>query len=109
MPFYHRVYTPGQLQFITASTYRRTPLFHSDRFRHCFVQRLEDESHCRLWQRRFYPFHVFSEHKFHEKFDYMHNSPVTRGLVSAPGDWPWSSWRFYFWEDASILRMDRMH
>ena len=23
MPFYHRVYTPGQLQFITASTYRR--------------------------------------------------------------------------------------
>ncbi len=39
--FYHRVYTPGQLQFITASTYRRTPLFLSDRFRHCFVQRLE--------------------------------------------------------------------
>ena len=25
---------------------------------------------------------------------------------SAPGDWPWSSWRFYFWQDASILRMD---
>ena len=35
--------------------------------------------------------------------DYMHNNPVTRGLVSSPGDWPWSSWRFYYWEDASIL------
>jgi hypothetical protein len=39
----------------------------------------------------------------------MHNNPVTRGLVRAPGDWPWSSWRFYYWEDASILRMDRVH
>ena len=33
MPFYHRVYRRGELQFITASTYRRTPLFLSDRFR----------------------------------------------------------------------------
>ena len=42
MPFYHRVYGPGELQFITTSTYRRTPLFLSDRFRGCFVQRLEE-------------------------------------------------------------------
>ena len=42
MPFYHRVYSPGELQFITTSTYRRTPLFVSDRFRHCFVQRLDE-------------------------------------------------------------------
>ena len=182
MPFYNRVYSPGQLQFITTSTYRRTPLFLSDRFRRCFVQRLEevrqelhflligwvlmpehfhilikpepaettplmmkglkeesakriirtlrenlqypwcrktlarlrlpstvhDESHYRLWQRRFYPFNVFSEKKFQEKLDYMHNNPVTRGLVSSPGDWPWSSWRFYYLQDASILRMDRI-
>jgi putative transposase len=40
--------------------------------------------------------------------NYMHNNPVKRGLVSAPGDWPWSSWRFYFLQDASILRMDRL-
>ncbi len=24
------------------------------------------------------------------------------------GDWPWSSWRFYFLQDASILAMDRL-
>jgi len=182
MPFYLRVYIPCRFQFITASTYRRAPLSLSDRFRHCFVQRLEeerqelhfllvgwvlmpehfhilirpepaestplvmkglkeesarriiktlrqnlqypwcrktlarlrlpstvhDESHYRLWQRRFYPFNVFSEQKFQEKLDYMHNNPVTRGLVSAPGDRPGSSWRFYFLEDASVLRMDRM-
>ena len=182
LPFCHRVYSPGELQFITTSTYHRMPLFLSDRFRGCFVQRLEevrqqlhfllvgwvlmpehfhvlikpepaattplimkglkeesakriirtlrenlrypwcrktlaglrlpstvhDASHYRLWQRRFYPFNVFSEKKFQQKLDYMHNNPVTRGLVSSPGDWPWSSWRFYFLQDASILRMDRM-
>ena len=42
MPFYHRVYSPGELQFITTTTYRRTPLFLSERFRRCFVQRLEE-------------------------------------------------------------------
>jgi len=176
------VYTPGELQFLTSSTYRRIPVFLSDRFRHCFVQRLEevrqerhfllvswvlmpehfhllirpepaettplimkelkeesakqiirtlranaehrwcgkmlsslrlpptvrDESHYRLRQRRFYPFNVFSEKKFQEKLDYMHNNPVQRRLVSSPSEWPWSSWRFYYWEDASILRMDRL-
>jgi putative transposase len=69
---------------------------------------LRQPAHYRLWQRRFYPFEVFSERKFQQKLDYLHNNPVTRGLVSSPGDWPWSSWRFYYWEDASLLRMDRL-
>jgi hypothetical protein len=43
-----------------------------------------------------------------QKLDDMHNNPVTRGRVSSPGDWPWSSWRFCYLQDASILRMDRM-
>jgi len=42
-----------------------------------------------------------------EKLDYMHNNPVQRGLVSLPGDWAWSSWRFYFLQDTSVLTMDR--
>ena len=42
LPFCHRVYSPGELQFITTTTYRRTPLFLSDGFRHCFVQRLDE-------------------------------------------------------------------
>jgi len=40
MPFYHRVCSPGELPFITASTYRRTPHFLLDRYR--FVQRLDE-------------------------------------------------------------------
>ena len=61
MAFYHRVYGLGELQFITASTYRCKPLFLSDRFRRCFVQRLEE---------------------VRQEWDSKHNNPVTRGLPS---------------------------
>jgi putative transposase len=180
MLIYHRTYSPGELQFITSSTYRRAQVFRSPRFCEYFVQRLEevrqkmnclligwvlmpehfhlllkphpaestpvvikelkeetakrilktlrenqqypwcqkmlarlrlpptvhDESHFRLWNRRFHPFDVYSEAKWREKLNC--NNPAKRGLVSSPGDWPWSSWRFYFLHDASVLRMDRL-
>jgi hypothetical protein len=38
MPRRPRYFNPGQLQYITASTYRRTPLFASARFCREFVQ-----------------------------------------------------------------------
>ena len=181
MPIYGRIYKPGEVQFITTSTYRRVPVFRSPRFRQFFVQRLEevrqkmhclligwvlmpehfhllfkpqpaestpvvikelkeetarrilknlrqnlcypwcrrtlarfrlpptvhDESHFRVWQRRFHPFDIFTEAKLREKLNYMHNNPVKRGLVNSPGDWPWSSWRFYYLQDTPVLGMDR--
>jgi hypothetical protein len=54
-----------------------------------------------LCNRRFHPFNVCTEKKRREKLN-----PVRRGLVSSPGDWPWSSWRYY--RDVSVLRMDRL-
>ena len=65
-------------------------------------------AHYRLWQRRFYDMNVWSEKKLLEKLNYMHNNPVKRGLVAEPGDWPWSSWRFYHLGDGAILEMDAM-
>ncbi len=59
-------------------------------------------------QRRFYDLKVWSDKKRLEKLDYMHHNPVKRGRVSEPGDWPRSSWRFYFLPDASVLPMDRL-
>ena len=67
-----------------------------------------DESHDRVGQRQFYPFIIHSEKKRPEKLKYMHHNPVKRGLVSFPGVWPWSSWSFYFLQDALILAMDRL-
>ena len=36
MPVYRRYFGPGQLQFITSSTYRRVNLFESEGFRRDF-------------------------------------------------------------------------
>jgi putative transposase len=49
---------------------------------------------------------IWTPKKRDEKLNYMHNNPVKRGLVKEPGDWPWSSWRFYFLNDTSLLAMD---
>ncbi|HET9179046.1 MAG TPA: transposase [Terriglobia bacterium] len=177
-----RYYGNNDLHYLTTSTYRRTPVFNSERFKREFVatlaelrielgfrllgyvlmpehfhlllwpsdganpsqimQRLKgrtarsilktlrqerrhawcarmlarfslpltvhDEASCRVWQRRFYDMNIWTEKKQMEKLDYMHNNPVTRGLVSSPREWPWSSWRFYFLEDESIMAMDRL-
>jgi len=62
----------------------------------------------RVWQRGKYDMNIWSEKKRLEKLNDMHHNPVKRGLVAQPGDWPWSSWRFYCLEDRSILAMDRM-
>jgi hypothetical protein len=74
------------LQFIFASTYYRTPLFLSERFRRRIAQRLEEmrnEPHYRQWQRRFNPLKVSTERKIREKPGCLLNNPVKRGLVSS--------------------------
>lgn len=48
-----------------------------------------------FWQRRYYDFNVHSEFKRTEKLRYIHRNPVTRGLVSEPGQWAWSSFRHW--------------
>jgi putative transposase len=45
--------------------------------------------------KRYYDFNVFSSLKIAEKLHYMHQNPVTRGLVERPEDWRWSSFLFY--------------
>lgn len=62
----------------------------------------------RVWQRRFYDLNVWSERKLQEKLDYMHANPVMRGLVDSADQWAWSSFRFYFLQDVSVLPMDKL-
>lgn len=177
-----RHYAPGELQFLTSSTYRRARLFDSERFRRDFVEILGElrrevgfhligwvlmpdhfhlliwphpaestslimrelkkrtaqrilaalqrnnrrpwcrkmlaqvrlppsvhsDSHFRVWQRRFYPFGIYSEKKLREKLDYMHANPTKRRLVDSAEQWPWSSFRFYYLADSSLLVMDHI-
>jgi putative transposase len=64
-------------------------------------------AHHRVWNRRGYDLNIYTDKMQNEKIDYIHNNPVARGLVDHPGDWRWSSWRFYYREDRSGLVMDR--
>jgi|SRR5580658_252569 putative transposase len=59
-----------------------------------------------FWQRRFYDFNVRTEAKRREKLRYMHQNPVTRGLVESPEDWQWSSFRHYAFEELSLVIID---
>ncbi|SFS13262.1 putative transposase [Granulicella pectinivorans] len=48
-----------------------------------------------FWLPRYYDFNVFTTKKRIEKLRYMHRNPVTRGLVTDPTEWPWSSYIYY--------------
>jgi putative transposase len=69
-----------------------------------FVDRLEEER--RFWQRRFYDFNVWSDAKRKEKLYYMHANPVKARLVEHAKDWPWSSFGFYAYDEAGLIRID---
>jgi len=69
---------------------------------------VHSDSYYRVWQRRYVPFNVFTHKKHMEKLDYMHSNPVTARLVPSPDVWPWSSFRFYYLNDSSLLTMDRV-
>jgi hypothetical protein len=60
----------------------------------------------RSWRRRLYDFKVWSDAKRKEKLHYMHANPVKERLVKHPQDWPWSSFSFYAYNQAGLIRMD---
>ncbi|MBZ5613004.1 MAG: transposase [Acidobacteriia bacterium] len=59
-----------------------------------------------IWQKRFYDFNVWTEHKRIEKLRYMHRNPVRRSLVASPELWRWSSFRAYFLGEAGPVRVN---
>jgi putative transposase len=48
-------------------------------------------------------FKVWTTKKRVEKLRYMHRNPVKRGLVNLPEQWRWSSYRFYFLDEAGSV------
>ncbi len=69
---------------------------------------VHDQAQYRAWQRRYYVMNIFTEKKRLEKLNDMRGNPAKRGWVASPDQWPWSSFRFYYLEDALVLRMDRL-
>ena len=76
---------------------------HDPRQRSLFAQ---DVVRMPFWQARFYDFNVWTTNKRVEKLRYMHRNPVTRGLVSLPEQWRWSSHRFYLLDETGSVRVN---
>ncbi len=59
-----------------------------------------------FWQKRYYDHNVRSYEAFVEKLRYLHLNPVTRGLVAAPEQWPWSSFRHYAIAEPTLVQIE---
>ena len=59
-----------------------------------------------FWQARFYDFNVWTTKKRVEKLRYMHRNPVKRGLVGAPEQWRWSSYRHYLLNESGPVQVN---
>ena len=69
-------------------------------------QKLRAKHLPRFWQVRYYDFPVWSEATRIEKLRYIHRNPVTRGLASAPQEWPWSSYRHWLTGDTGNVEIE---
>jgi len=49
----------------------------------------------RVWQPKYYGLNIFTQKKFTEKLNYMHNNPVFRELAQSPEEWHFSSACWY--------------
>jgi hypothetical protein len=58
-------------------------------------RKLKSPNQKQLWQSRYYDFNISSPGKFAEKLQYIHRNPVTRGLVTKPEDYRWSSFNHH--------------
>jgi putative transposase len=59
-----------------------------------------------FWEKRYYDRNVRDGREFSVKLRYLHRNPVKRGLVSAPGDWKWSSFRHYAFREKSLVEIE---
>jgi putative transposase len=72
--------------------------------RRCYDDHATEPKH--VWQRRFYDYNVRSQHKRVEKLRYIRRNPVRRGLVAAPEQWRWSSFRDYAHRESGPVRVN---
>ena len=49
----------------------------------------------KIWQKSFYDFNIYSEHKLEQKLNYIHQNPVKAGFCKEPGQWVYSSYKGY--------------
>lgn len=61
-----------------------------------------------LWQNGFYDHMIRDERDFQRRLDYIHKNPLTSGLVGDVSDYRFSSFRNYYLQDDSLVRIDAL-
>lgn len=59
-----------------------------------------------FWQEDFYEHGIRNELDFEEKMNYTHYNPVRANLVKNPANFKYSSYRNYYLNDHSIIKID---
>jgi putative transposase len=59
-----------------------------------------------FWEKRYYDRNVRDYHEFTVKLRYLHRNPVKRGLVLAPEEWKWSSFRHYALREIGVVEIE---
>jgi len=61
----------------------------------------------KVWQDRFYDTSLRDQDVLLQKIEYIHNNPVRAKLTTTPGEYPFSSYNYYFGNNHSgILEID---
>jgi len=89
------VIMPEHVHLLTNEPAKGTVASFLQIFKQLTSHELKSASKKQFWQRRYYDFNVHSSEKRTEKIQYIHHNPVTRGLVSKPEDYLWSSFNHY--------------
>ncbi len=101
-----QVKTPSTVMQALKLGFARRVLVRAKRRSNAAQAALFDHIPQNIWQKRFYDFNVWTEHKRIEKLRYMHRNPVKRGLVASPELWRWSSFRAYFMGEAGVVTVN---
>ena len=59
-----------------------------------------------FWQKGFYDHIIRDERDFKRRIDYIHRNPLTSGLVSNISEYAFSSFRNYYLDDDSMIKID---
>jgi putative transposase len=97
---------PEHVHLLISEPERKTLAIALQMLKQVVSQKLGAKSKSPFWQPRCYDFNVWSESKRVEKLRYLHRNPVTRGLVAAPEDWAWSSFRHYLTGERSVVEVE---
>jgi putative transposase len=59
-----------------------------------------------FWEKRYYDRNVRDYREFTLTLRYLHRNPVARGLVLAPEEWKWSSYRHYALREVGVVEIE---